>query len=571
MGRRRERRQGTSRRVKLDLTDSEPQENAAADSKAGEEIADRSRNDGDTTTAAASPPSNSGAPENSLSLLGQYDADDDGKVESEEKTSSGNIDEKKMDAEVADFIAELETSGLLDANPSETSEPEAKQVVEPTTEAAEIRSVVERTSRPSLASMIGDVVEKVLAENESEKCDWRAVLHEESGEYYYWNVVTGETTWNKHDGSVEAAVGVAPLPSESYPGLQATYAPAICDVNYSGLVGTSDDADTRLGSAALVQLGETICERLKGLCGDALVTLPNRIRLAVEAEIRLSDCRLLMAQGMTDGLMWTNTEAHIRRIESLLVAEQQEQEAGVRAEDEDVDMEVDMDIEEPEMIQQAVPPPDEDSAPPPPPEPEIIPPPPAQEPLSDLTTNRDAVPPRGEMETSTSASSAALVEAAAAAAKKASKATRMKKGNAPVLVSKTSKMSSLVNKWMAAKQELHESDDEDGEKELYDHEAIERKRQREIDDWRREQIASGQALDNVNFQPLGPIDWRDRVKRARKEGQSKVSSTSKKHPNLDVLSKGLAPGWKAFYDEKSGDVYYGNLETSETTWDRPVA
>lgn len=28
-------------------------------------------------------------------------------------------------------------------------------------------------------------------------CDWEAVLHVESGEYYFWNKQTGETTWEK--------------------------------------------------------------------------------------------------------------------------------------------------------------------------------------------------------------------------------------------------------------------------------------------------------------------------------------------------------------------------------------
>jgi hypothetical protein len=28
-------------------------------------------------------------------------------------------------------------------------------------------------------------------------CDWQAILLEETGEYYYWNKLTGETTWEK--------------------------------------------------------------------------------------------------------------------------------------------------------------------------------------------------------------------------------------------------------------------------------------------------------------------------------------------------------------------------------------
>jgi hypothetical protein len=28
---------------------------------------------------------------------------------------------------------------------------------------------------------------------------------------------------------------------------------------------------------------------------------------------------------------------------------------------------------------------------------------------------------------------------------------------------------------------------------------------------------------------------------------------------------------QAFWDEESGEVYYGNLETQETSWDKPLA
>ncbi|XP_057833973.1 uncharacterized protein LOC131044633 isoform X2 [Cryptomeria japonica] len=141
------------------------------------------------------------------------------------------------------------------------------------------------------------------------------------------------------------------------------------------------------------------------------------------------------------------------------------------------------------------------------------------------------------------------------------------------------KVSSLVDKWKAAKEELHGSDDEDeNEKAL---EVLEKKRQREIEEWRMQQIASGEAQDNANFQPLGG-DWRERVKRRKTQNSSdklksetaSVNAESNgvvegKKPNLAELSKDLPSGWQAFWDESSGEVYYGNLTTSETTWDRP--
>lgn len=141
------------------------------------------------------------------------------------------------------------------------------------------------------------------------------------------------------------------------------------------------------------------------------------------------------------------------------------------------------------------------------------------------------------------------------------------------------KVSSLVDKWKAAKEELHGSDDEDESENAI--EVLEKKRRREIEEWRMQQIASGEAQDNANFQPLGG-DWRERVKR-KKTGsaveETKPQATTvdnsgskgldKKKPDLVELSKGLPMGWQAFWDESSGEVYYGNLTTSETTWERP--
>ncbi|CAN4097135.1 unnamed protein product [Withania somnifera] len=120
------------------------------------------------------------------------------------------------------------------------------------------------------------------------------------------------------------------------------------------------------------------------------------------------------------------------------------------------------------------------------------------------------------------------------------------------------KVSSLVDKWKAAKEELHEVEEEERESAL---EKLEKKRQREIEEWRAQQIASGEAKDNVNFQPLGG-DWRERVKRKRAENMKeaeKQSSKENKQPDLD-----------AYWDDSTMKVYYGNAVTSETSWNRPT-
>eukprot|EP00850_Spirogloea_muscicola_P014131 SM000099S25237 [mRNA] locus=s99:475120:480131:+ [translate_table: standard] len=151
------------------------------------------------------------------------------------------------------------------------------------------------------------------------------------------------------------------------------------------------------------------------------------------------------------------------------------------------------------------------------------------------------------------------------------------------------RVSSLLNKWKAAKEELQESDQEEQDTA----EAREIKRLKELEEWRRQQLASGGALENANFQPVAG-DWRERVQKAKraaakasmKEATTKdspaaaedaaattppppVAVESSRKEMLQEQSKGLPSGWQAFFDQASGDVYYGNLTTKATSWERP--
>lgn len=62
---------------------------------------------------------------------------------------------------------------------------------------------------------------------------------------------------------------------------------------------------------------------------------------------------------------------------------------------------------------------------------------------------------------------------------------------------------STCAQWKAAKEELNDSEEEEEED---DYGVLDRKRRREIEEWKSRQIASGEAKDNANFQPLGG-DW----------------------------------------------------------------
>ncbi|CAL8998654.1 unnamed protein product [Prunus brigantina] len=176
------------------------------------------------------------------------------------------------------------------------------------------------------------------------------------------------------------------------------------------------------------------------------------------------------------------------------------------------------------------------------------------------------------------APSAASIPATSEVTKAQSKVPRTKKRTVAVASSLRSnkKVSSLVDKWKAAKEELLE--DEEEPQNAY--ELFERKRQRGIEEWYAQQITSGEAKDNANFQPLGG-DWREKVKRrkaqlARKAGQTastpgpEAPTDGNQKPDLAELSRGLPSGWQAYWDESSKQVYYGNTATSETTWTQPT-
>uniref|UniRef100_M1B578 Uncharacterized protein n=1 Tax=Solanum tuberosum TaxID=4113 RepID=M1B578_SOLTU len=148
---------------------------------------------------------------------------------------------------------------------------------------------------------------------------------------------------------------------------------------------------------------------------------------------------------------------------------------------------------------------------------------------------------------STSVATGAVATASTAPSKAPSKVLRKKRTVGVVTTLRSNKkVSSLVDKWKAAKEELHAEEEEERESAL---EKLEKKRQREIEEWRAQQIASGEAKDNANFQPLGG-DWRERVKRKRVEKMreaEKQPSEENEQPDLDVISRDLPSGWQVSF------------------------
>ena len=161
----------------------------------------------------------------------------------------------------------------------------------------------------------------------------------------------------------------------------------------------------------------------------------------------------------------------------------------------------------------------------------------------------------------------------------------------------------LMNQWAARKKEMQEEDSDEPLEENAEERAVweERRHEKEVDKWRSEQLRSGTADLNSNFAPMVG-DWRDRLRLKQHQdipdaaGNAKNSETeietaeignsaegkqrevnaaatavlmSATMPDLDGLSVGLPEGWKAMWDASSGGVYYGNLITQATQWERP--
>lgn len=65
------------------------------------------------------------------------------------------------------------------------------------------------------------------------------------------------------------------------------------------------------------------------------------------------------------------------------------------------------------------------------------------------------------------------------------------------------------------------------------------------------------------------MDWREKIKANKSKPAEAPKAAAVKagplkfgsKPDLEALSVGLPPGWKALWDKKSGEIYYGNPST----------
>lgn len=166
---------------------------------------------------------------------------------------------------------------------------------------------------------------------------------------------------------------------------------------------------------------------------------------------------------------------------------------------------------------------------------------------------------------------------------------------------------SLINKWQKVAQQVAQEEEEAAAaaEALEDPEAraaaLEAQRMREAEEWRMQQLRTGAADDNANFAPVVG-DWQQRVKHAKRQQRLDAAAAAAAaavsgaepaaaqataaaagsaaaaaaagasragKPDLDALSEGLPSGWRAMWDATHARVYYGNIDTQVTQWERP--
>ncbi|PUZ61042.1 hypothetical protein GQ55_4G238000 [Panicum hallii var. hallii] len=355
MGRRKERRlaakAAAGRRVKLDLfLDPSPGE-ASQKEGIGGEIRDQQ-------TVVPTSPSSSDKKENPLALLGQYSDDEEEDEEAadqptgEAKRSPGDAS-AQVTIELADTAGDAQTEPLVSVGDQQEA-PETgdvknytQSVTEENTLAPEPtlqeESAIAAESVPDSSGMqiVGDI-----------GGNWKAIMHEQSNRCYYWNTVTGETSWEMPNGlaSGVASDGVAsasasvpthmdyPLEAQAHVLPQNTLEAYPSDMSVGNATATYANFGMTCGSAQVTQdayayapaashesmdidplylakYGEELLQRLN-LLSRLHGSNEGLELLRREIEIRISDCNALSSYGSSLLPLWLHAEVHLKQLDS---------------------------------------------------------------------------------------------------------------------------------------------------------------------------------------------------------------------------------------------------------------
>ncbi|RLN11451.1 formin-binding protein 4 isoform X1 [Panicum miliaceum] len=380
MGRRKERRlaamAAAGRRVKLDLfLDPSPGE-ASQKEGIGGEIRDQQ-------TVVPTSPSSSDKNENPLALLGQYSDDEEDDEEAADQPT-GEAKRSPGDASAQITIERPDTAGDAQTEPlvsvgDQQEAPETgdvknytQSVTEENTLAPEPtpeeESAIAAESVPDSSGMqiVGDI-----------GGNWKAIMHEQSNQCYYWNTVTGETSWEIPNGlasgvasdgvasasvpthmdySIEAQGHVLPQNTlEAYPSDMSVGNGTATYANFGMTCGSAQvthDAYAYAPAAShesmdidplyLAKYGEELLQRLNLLSRCLLLSFVTfcaflflecrklisyyhcRLHgsneglelLRREIEIRISDCNALSSYGSSLLPLWLHAEVHLKQLDS---------------------------------------------------------------------------------------------------------------------------------------------------------------------------------------------------------------------------------------------------------------
>ncbi|KAM3209455.1 hypothetical protein ACQJBY_063880 [Aegilops geniculata] len=350
MGRRKERRlaakAASGRRVKLDLfLDPSPGE-ASMKEGVGEE------NRGQQTGVPTSP-SSSDKKENPLALLGQYSDDE----EEDEVATDQPIGETKgspTDASAEVIHDQGDVTG--DNGDADSELPASVSVQQEVSQADDVKNVTENVAEeftvapePTLENE-GVTAKEAVPDSSGMQIvgdiggNWKAIMHEQSNQCYYWNTVTGETSWEIPNGlaSVVAADGVtsASVPThmgysveaqahvlphsnvEAYPSDvsvgngTATYTAMGTYTHdpyaYTGAIASHETVD--IDPLQLAKYGEDLLQRLK-LLERPHVAIDSLELIKREIEIRIADCNALSSYGSSLLPLWLHAEVHLKQLE----------------------------------------------------------------------------------------------------------------------------------------------------------------------------------------------------------------------------------------------------------------